>query len=466
MHDIAMNPHLFLTAGDGRPAIPGAISNLFSSREIEEIGDALTMVLGNLGRAAAVERWKRAHGTDPDYREWLFYSRKDSFYYVTRPSGGQDRAERERYRLTHWTRRKICAVIDRLAEEGLVEHKLGYWVGDGDHANRASTVRANAELAELIAGPAASGIWSGSFGARWSNDGEAIILRDKYKRFQGYGETRNTQRIRKNLALINEVNQNHEYIIDPNKQHQGKPGGQPGADISIRGCFGLGCPCGWLDSFSLRPFRIAANRSSRLDSSMVRIYNNSSFSEGGRFYRSEIQGLPKAIRSEVRIDGEPAVELDYSGLHVRLLYALAGRQYDDDPYLIDGMESLRDVAKTLCLICINTASRREAIPAFTRHLREEGTILPECMSAERMIRAFERKHEPIRDRFFSGSGLRTQNIDSRIAELVMLDFVREDRPIASVHDSFVVRRSDEEMLRRSMIENYRAITGGFVPVIK
>lgn len=467
MHDIAMNPHLSLTTSEGWPTIPCEISNLFSQKELGEIGDTISMVLGNLGRAAAVERWKGTHGADLDHQERLFYSRRDSFYYLTRPGGGQDRSARARYRLNHWTRKKICAVIDRLVDAGLVEHRLGYWVGDDDQSNRASTVRASDELVELIAGPAKSGIWSGSFDVRWASDGEAIILRDEEKRFQGYRETRNTRRMRKNLALINEVNQDHEFSTDLNKQHQEKPGGQPGAEPFIRGCFRLGCQCEWLDTLSLRPIRIAASQvQARLDTSMVRIFNNSSFGEGGRFYRSEIQGLPKAIRSEVRIDGEPSVELDYSGLHIRLLYALAGQQYQDDPYLIEGMEHLRDVAKTLCLICINTTGRREAIPAFTRHLREDGVTLPEGVSAERMIQAFESKHEPIRDRFFSGTGLRAQNVDSRIAEGVMLDFAREDRPIACVHDSFVVRCSDEEILRRSMTQNYRAVTGGFTPVIK
>jgi hypothetical protein len=44
------------------------------------------------------------------------------------------------------------------------------------------------------------------------------------------------------------------------------------------------------------------------------------------------QNLPKRERQLIRIDGEPATELDYAGLHIRMLHHLNGHDppHDED----------------------------------------------------------------------------------------------------------------------------------------
>ena len=53
------------------------------------------------------------------------------------------------------------------------------------------------------------------------------------------------------------------------------------------------------------------------------------------------------------------------------------------------------------------------------------------------------RHEPIRNKFFCGEGNKLQYEDSQIAELVMLNFGRQNIPVPPVHDSFVIQRSLE-----------------------
>ena len=55
---------------------------------------------------------------------------------------------------------------------------------------------------------------------------------------------------------------------------------------------------------------------------------------GGRFYRGWWQGLPSIHRPHIRIDGKKTVEVDYSGMSLRIIYALAGQEMDPvtDPY--------------------------------------------------------------------------------------------------------------------------------------
>ena len=45
-----------------------------------------------------------------------------------------------------------------------------------------------------------------------------------------------------------------------------------------------------------------------------------------------------------------------------------------------------------------------------------------------------------------GAGLKLMNIDSRICEYVIADFVRTNTPILTVHDSFIVPFGEEDRL--------------------
>ena len=50
------------------------------------------------------------------------------------------------------------------------------------------------------------------------------------------------------------------------------------------------------------------------------------------------------------------------------------------------------------------------------------------------------------------------NIDGRICEYVIADFVRTDTPILTVHDSFIVPFEKEDRLLRLMTEAFEHVT--------
>ena len=74
------------------------------------------------------------------------------------------------------------------------------------------------------------------------------------------------------------------------------------------------------------------------DKFVRRIYNNSSFDWNGRFYGGCWQRTPKAYRSGIHLDGSSTCEIDFSAIHMVLLYAIAGIDYwndiGTDPYII------------------------------------------------------------------------------------------------------------------------------------
>ena len=54
--------------------------------------------------------------------------------------------------------------------------------------------------------------------------------------------------------------------------------------------------------------------------------------------------------------------------------------------------------------------------------------------------------------------LRLMNIDSRICEYIITDFVETGAPILTVHDSFIVPFGEEERLNKLMKEAFTEIT--------
>jgi hypothetical protein len=58
----------------------------------------------------------------------------------------------------------------------------------------------------------------------------------------------------------------------------------------------------------------------------------------------------------------------------------------------------------------------------------------------------------------SGAGLRLMNINRRICEYVIADFVQADTTILTVHDSFIVQFGENDRLHQLMKETFEAIT--------
>ena len=58
----------------------------------------------------------------------------------------------------------------------------------------------------------------------------------------------------------------------------------------------------------------------------------------------------------------------------------------------------------------------------------------------------------------SAARLRPKNIDSRICDYVIADFVKTDTPILTVHDSFIVQIGEEDRLNQLMKESFNEVT--------
>ena len=171
---------------------------------------------------------------------------------------------------------------------------------------------------------------------------------------------------------------------------------------------------------------------------------------GGRFY-CDAQNLPQVVRSNITINGEPCVELDYKSMHPRLLYHLSGAEAPSDCYDIEGVT--RDKVKKIALIATSTSSKNQAVRAVSFHLKVN------AKKAGSLLGMFEARHKAISDLLYRNAWQTLQNIDSKIANDVMDSLTQEAIPVIPVHDSFIVPESKAHQLRQAMHEQYEINTG-------
>ena len=184
-----------------------------------------------------------------------------------------------------------------------------------------------------------------------------------------------------------------------------------------------------------------------------RVFNRGSFEMGGRFYGGWWQNIPSAYRTVISINGYRTVEADYSQFHPNILYHLKqAKLTGQDAYeRILGSEH-RDLSKKIFNACLNSSYETNRPP---KGMKISHTGLTWREIKERLRKA----HPQIEYAFFTDQGMRLQFYDSQMAELVMLAFAKDKKPILPVHDSFLVLEDDKELLLERMTTAYQQVLG-------
>lgn len=208
------------------------------------------------------------------------------------------------------------------------------------------------------------------------------------------------------------------------------------------------------------PRRLQVNQ---YDKFTRRIFNRGSFDKGGRFWGGWWQRCPKEWREKIFINDKPTSELDYSGLHIVMLYAREGIDYwgtiNADPYVIDlpdfdrTPEELRDICKQLVLVALN-ANDRDEKAVFSAFRDDAATGSPEKRMGDeilsKVLDLLKEKHQPIAHMLANDAGIDLMNQDAKIAERIISHFTRKGIPILAIHDSFIVPMGLETELDDTM----------------
>ncbi len=318
-----------------------------------------------------------------------------------------------------YTYRKVVSAVDLLDSLGLIEHDKAPPLRLG----RQSTMRGNADLMRLALPFLVQGV-------QVRKRRTCLLLKDHDKNLIGYRQSRSTDAMSRDLAAFNEALLSIDF----------------GSSLAFR-------------------------------TQLIRIFNNGSFSQGGRFYAEGggWQILSKPARHQLTINGDAVVEIDYSELHPTLAYHEAGLQPPTGAYEVP--DHPRNIAKFAFNIMLNAstehAARRSLAlkPEMLNHLVGREVFKngsPEKLM--RQIRAFDPalyqlalesaadlisqlklKHSPIATVFFSGLGPKLQHLDSQIASVVMKTMRKQGEMPLPVHDSFIVRASRGDRLEEVMI---------------
>ncbi|MBA4500845.1 hypothetical protein [Marinobacterium marinum] len=223
---------------------------------------------------------------------------------------------------------------------------------------------------------------------------------------------------------------------------------------------------------------------------LTRIFNNGSWAQGGRFY-GDHQSLDEEKRGQLLINGESVVELDYSALHFRMIYAESGIQYplNDDPYGPAGSTE-REANKRIALKLFNSEKDWTLRSSITRSgdqqlidLHNEYTLeyqrylegkrdrppqkplclqgfikgMPSGTRGDDALNELYANHPIIRasiDNHDGNYGLYLQYKDSEIMALVLEKLVDEHVPALPVHDSVIVPTSKQRLAQKAMAEAF------------
>ena len=197
-----------------------------------------------------------------------------------------------------------------------------------------------------------------------------------------------------------------------------------------------------------------------------RIFSRGSYDLNGRFYGGWWQQCPKDHRPYIQLNGEPTVEVDFSGIHPRILAHQIGIELGDDPYELTQLVSdqfdrltQRKLVKQFVLIAINAVNRNQAYQATRLKFSEGFNISLTKKVFEDLLSGFVQAHPQLEPFLFSDQGIRLMNTDGRIAAEIINEFVQLEKPILTVHDSFIVRVADLALLEAAMSKASQTVLG-------
>ena len=332
--------------------------------------------------------------------------------------------------------RTVILVVDDLIKKGFVNQKIGF---RGEYNSRISRIIALSPLVSIFK--------EASFNVLDITDHEGretIILKDKDKNIIEYEDTNQTINMREDLKEYNNLlHQTHVDIANNPRNFVERKGKKN------------------------KVLRLATTQHNKF---VYRVFSNGSWSEGGRYYGGWWQQLSEEQRRHICLNGKRTIEVDYSGIHIMLLYARKNINYSGtDPYTIDVPE-IEDpkVRRWLVKQILLTAVNARDVPTTCAAIRStiykdlpDYYTLPDIKFTDQflisIIDKLKQKHIEIADFLCTGAGIELQNTDSHITSNIINKFTRQRVPVLSVHDSYIVQEDCLDWLQGTMQEAFQEV---------
>jgi hypothetical protein len=334
---------------------------------------ARNIVHGRARASILTEAYIIGH-TQPN--RWISYSRRRDFY-----------TDQQRYRGTAYTYNTVVSTVDQLADFGLLENAVAHPGSRG----RQSRFRATTELVDAFDRPISVHY----------DPHELIQLKDADGRLVQYRDTAETERMRRELIVLNDA--------------------LAAVDVTLK------APGLVQDEYAIRCGHHVLYLAHR---AYYRVFNGS-FQRGGRLYGPWWQSAPSKVRPYIEIGGEPTVELDYPAHHLRMAYVRVHTDPPIEPYTLPGWE--RQLVKRAVLIMFNAQNYNAAIGAIVDEIGGAGAR----KRAVEVIQLIKAKHAPVAHLFHSDLGIKLQRQDADMAAGIVGRLLKKGVITLSIHDSFL-----------------------------
>jgi len=203
-----------------------------------------------------------------------------------------------------------------------------------------------------------------------------------------------------------------------------------------------------------------------------RLYGGAHIELGGRVEPSDADKPFKRYRRDITINGNSVTELDFSSLHINMLYNQLGLEGPGDAYSVFKEQPLlRLLAKRLMLVAVNVARSSTIFREVSKWLETELVLKAQFeasgYSLEEIYDLLLERHTAIRPLLNNpATGLKLQRMDSDIAFNIIDEMMNQGIPCLPVHDSFIVPSQHEKLLEETMKAKYKERMGFDIRVAK
>lgn len=425
-----------------------------------------------------------------------------------------------RYHKLHLNYYDMIAVIDVLKEEGLIYSATGMNCRESSQRNKVSRIWASKALTQILLNDPRGAMKASIL----PEDDKLVVLKSRNnKRELDYEDTEFTQKLKSNLqeyhqfmegvSIATHISATHPTIVKA--IYLAKPFLPPPysqipkdatqyqsyvaeltqtlADIRpqtasvVKGNVTITInPIIYLLSHLLRRIAFSEVISPRLKA----VFNKADFMRGGRLYsgKNGWQNLSQQDRKNITFDGKASVEADFKGMHINMLYALAGHPAPRDPYrMIPGTENdaMRTIVKKMLLVSINAKSDEQTIGVMqgyeekletqlqkNGYLNYDETRILNILSLwnqniecwRELLEEIKTAHAPIQKFFCSDAGGGLMYKDSQIIMEAILSLIRQGIPCLPVHDSIIAPEEHKKLLCQAMDEAFFKLMGTHCPI--
>lgn len=203
---------------------------------------------------------------------------------------------------------------------------------------------------------------------------------------------------------------------------------------------------------------------------LTRIYKDDGCGRFFQCFATSYQNVDKETRRGVLINGKKTAELDYSGMHINLLYNRVGKSspYTDNyvPVIeelgVESSEELRDIVKHCIFVMINAKSYKSYVVSFNKKEvnRKKVAALKEAgLSLKKVYDTFCIKHEDITQFINSNASISLMLEESNIMQNVLMELMGLGINALPLHDSVVFEKGRDSEVIKVMEDEYFKYTG-------